>query len=58
MKLKRMKARAMEALAATAHYQDQANAMRELRSRGYNINARRNRALETGSTQTRRRRSS
>lgn len=55
-KLKRMKQRAEAALAATAHYQDQANAMRELRSRGYNINARRNRALVTGTTQPRRRR--
>lgn len=44
-KLKEMKSRAMQALAATAHYQDQANAMRELRKLGYNITARRNREL-------------
>lgn len=55
-KLKKMKQRAESALAATAHYQDQANAMRELRSRGYNINARRNRDLVTSTTQSRSRR--
>lgn len=46
-KLKKMRERSMKALDATAHYQDQANAMRFLRSQGYDITARRNRNLQT-----------